>query len=109
MEQFESKPVYLPIQLTKDGTIQGDLADREELQLLRRHVQRTLEQMADSIADGAVEPNPIVRGSEDTACAYCDYAAVCHRASGIVTARPMQKTDRKDFWKQLRREAEDHG
>ena len=109
MEQFVTKPVYLPIQLTKDGTIQGDLADREELQLLRRHVQRTLEQMADSIADGAVEPNPIVRGSEDTACAYCDYAAVCHRASGIVTARPMRKTDRKDFWKQLRMEAEDHG
>ena len=109
MEQFVTKPVYLPIQLTKDGTIQGDLADREELQLLRRHVQRTLEQMADGIADGAVEPNPIVRGSEDTACAYCDYAAVCHRASGIVTARPMRKTDRKDFWKQLRMEAEDHG
>lgn len=109
MEQFDAKPVYLPIQLDKDGNFKGDLADREELQLLRRHVQRTLEQMADGIGSGAVSPNPIYRGSEDTACAYCDYAQVCHRASGEVAARPMRKTDRKEFWQLLRKEAENHG
>ena len=73
-----------------------------------RAVERVLARMADDIAAGAVTPNPLLRGSEDTACAWCDYAQVCHRASGEVEGRPMRKTERKRFWEELEKEA-DHG
>lgn len=64
--------------------------------------------MADGLAGGGVDPNPIVRGSEYSACKWCDYAQVCHRASGEVPERPMKKTARGDFWDRLREE-ENHG
>lgn len=109
MERCEGSPVYLPFKISAKGQLTGDLADREELGLLRRHVERTLRQMADQIAAGAVAPNPVVRGADSTPCAYCDYGQVCHLASGQVCERPMARTGRTEFWERLRREEDDHG
>ena len=109
MEHYETKPVYLPFRTSRDGSLRGDLADTGQMRLLRAHVQRTLAQMADDIAGGAVEPNPIVRGADRTPCNWCDYAQICHRASGEVTVRPMQKTERGAFWERLEREEAEHG
>lgn len=109
MEHFDKKPVYMPFQLDASGEPKGDLADLGEMRLLRDHVKRVLAKMADDLHGGAVEPNPILRGPEDGACTYCDYAQVCHRASGEVPGRPMRKTERKTFWNLLEKEAENHG
>ena len=109
MEQFEETPVYMPFQVNRQGEVTGDVADDSRFRLLREHVQKTLAKMADGIAAGGVEPNPIVRGSENSACTYCDYAEVCHRASGELNERPMRKADRKDFWMQLGKEAAQNG
>ena len=109
MEHYGQKPVYMPFQVTKDGRIRGDLADRHQLKLLRDHVQRTLARMSDGIAGGQVEPNPILRGPDQTACKWCDFSEVCHQASGEVACRPMQKTERKTFWELLEKEEGNHG
>ncbi len=109
MERFEDRPVYMPYQVNSRGELTGDLADAEEMRLLKQHVSRVLSQMADSIAEGTVDPNPIVRGAEDSACTYCEYAEICHRASGELAMRPMRKTDRKKFWEILRKEGAGHG
>ncbi len=107
MEHCGGSPVYLPFGLNKEGALTGDLATREDFSLLQRHVERTLAAMADGLAGGEVSPNPIVRGSEYSACAWCDFAQVCHRASGEVPERPMQKTGREQFWTRLREEDTD--
>lgn len=109
MEHCGGSPVYLPFGLDKEGNLTGDLAGREDFKLLQRHVQRTLSAMAEGLAGGAVDPNPIVRGTEYSACAWCDFAQVCHRASGGVQERPMRKTEREEFWNRLREEEERHG
>jgi len=101
-------PVYLPYRRTAKGERVGDLADEGELRLLRRHVKRTLETMTDDICGGEVSPNPIVRG-ELSACAYCDYAQVCHRASGAAGERPVASMSRGEFWDALAKEAEKDG
>lgn len=109
MEHFDKKPVYMPFQLDASGQPRGDLADHGELRLLRDHVRRVLAQMADDMAGGTVEPNPILRGPEDGACTYCDFSQVCHRASGEVPGRPMRRTERKTFWSLLEKEADTNG
>ena len=105
----EEGPIYMPYQRNRSGELVGDLADRSEMDLLRTHVRRTLETMTDALFGGQVEANPIVRGAENTPCAYCPFTAVCHLASGEVCTRPMEKTERKQFWDILRRELERDG
>ena len=87
----------MPFQLDATGKPRGDLADRGELRLLRDHVRRVLAQMADDMAGGTVEPNPIVRGPDEGSCTYCDFAQVCHRASGEIPERPIAQDGTKDL------------
>ncbi|MCI8524378.1 MAG: hypothetical protein HFF17_00290 [Oscillospiraceae bacterium] len=108
MEHFERQPVYMPYKLSAKGEKVGDLMDSGEMALLRAHVERTLARMADDLAAGGVDPDPVRRGPEDTACTYCDFAQVCHRASGEVADRPLRKIDRAGFWRALEEDAE-HG
>jgi len=107
MEHFEGEPVYMPFRVNAKGELTGDLAGRREWTLLRAHVLRTLERMADDMAGGAVEPNPIVRGTGWTACDFCDYARVCHRASGEIAERPIRQVSREEFWKEIGEGEED--
>lgn len=109
MEHCGGEPVYLPFGHDRAGERTGDLAAKEDFETLRRHVGRTLSAMADALAGGDVSPNPIVRGTEYSACTWCDFAQVCHRASGGVAVRPIRKVGREEFWERLREEEHQHG
>ena len=84
----------------KDGTISGDLADREQLKQLRQYVFLLLGRMVDDIASGNITPNPYTRGTSHNACAFCPYGAVCHaeKVEGRrnYTAMPAQR-----FWEDI--------
>ena len=92
----------------KDGTLSGDLADREQLKLLEQYLLKTLEQMVDEIASGTVEPNPYTRGTVHSACAYCPYGPVCREKK--ETGRRNYKTmDAQRFWDEIGKEMDRHG
>ncbi len=91
----------------KDSSISGDLADRQQLKMLKCYIFKILGQMVDDIASGNVTPNPYTRGSSHDACAYCPYGAVCHQAT--VEGRRNYKTmTSQRFWEEIGKEA-DHG
>ena len=79
------------------------------MERLRRHVFRKLADLADEIFSGVVAPNPIVRGPENTACTYCEYAGVCQKDFAIHGPRRMKKMTNAEFFAQLEREEGDHG
>ena len=92
----------------KDGSISGDLADREQLKLLRRYVFGWLSGMVDDIASGNVMPNPYTRGSSHSACAFCPYGAVC--AELADSGRRNYKTmTAQRFWEEVEKEVKGHG
>ena len=92
----------------KDGTISGDLADREQLKKLKEFVFRVLSNMVEDIASGNVEPNPYTRGTSHSACAYCPYGSICHEAE--VTGRRNYKTmTAQRFWEEVEKEVKHHG
>ena len=92
----------------KDGTLTGDLADREQLKMLRQYVFTVLGNMVDEIASGKVEPNPYTRGTSHDACAFCPYGAICHKES--VEGRRNYKTmTSQRFWEEIDREVKTHG
>ena len=86
----------------------GDLADREQLKLLKTYIFKILGRMADEIASGCVEANPYTRGTSHSACDYCPYDGICHREH--VSGRRNYKTMKSDrFWEEIRKELETDG
>ena len=107
MEPGES-PQRLCYSVKKDGTISGDLADREQLKMLEKYVFRVLAGMVEDIASGNVEPNPYTRGSSHNACAFCPYGTICHKET--VEGRRNYKTmTAQRFWEEIGKEMERHG
>ena len=101
-------PKRLCCETRKDGSIVGDLADREQLKQLKAYVFKILGRMVDEIASGNVKPNPYTRGSSHSACDYCPYGAVCHKDT--VEDRRNYKTMKADrFWNEIGKELGTNG
>ena len=96
-------PVRMSYTVKKDGTLSGDLADREQLNLLEGYVFRTLAKMVEDIASGNVEPNPYTRGSSYNACAFCPYKSVCHHTT-VEGRRNYKAMTAQRFWDEVGKE-----
>ena len=107
MENSDS-PTRLSCKRKKDGTISGDIASKEQFQLLSRYVFHLLGKMADEIASGDVTPNPYTRGSAHNACRFCPYGAVCHSAT-VEGRRNYQTVSSQRFWEEIKKEMDNHG
>ena len=107
MEPSEN-PKRLCYTTRKDGAMVGDLADREQLKMLKAYVFKILGKMVDEIASGNVEANPYTRGTSHSACDYCPYGAVCHKEN--VEGRRNYKTMKPDrFWEEIGKELGTNG
>ena len=107
MEPSEN-PKRLCYTTRKDGAMAGDLADREQLKMLKAYVFKILGKMVDEIASGNVEANPYTRGTSHSACDYCPYGAVCHKEH--VEGRRNYKTMKSDrFWEEIGKELGTNG
>lgn len=107
MEPYD-KPVRMSYTRKKDGTISGDLADREQMKLLKSYVFMLLGRFVDDIASGCVTPNPYTRGSEHNACRFCPYGAVCH-PEYVEDRRNYKTMSSQWFWESVGKELEGHG
>ena len=104
----EGSPPRLCCKRKKDGTLTGDLADRDQLKQLKGYIFRILGDMVDDIASGNVTPNPYTRGTSHNACAFCPFGAVCHKAT--VEGRRNYKTmDAQRFWDEIGKEMKRRG
>ena len=104
----EDGPGRMCYTVKKDGSLSGDLAEREELQLLEQYIFRFLGKMVEDIASGNVIPNPYTRGTSHSACAFCPYGSVCHEAE--VEGRRNYKTmSSQRFWEEIGKELSGNG
>ena len=86
----------------KDGTRNGDLASREQFQLLEGYVFRTVGKFVEEIASGEVSPYPYTRGDHG-ACTWCPYSHICHKAE-VENRRNFKTMSDKWFWEQIGKE-----
>ena len=107
MEPGDS-PSRLNYSRKKDGSISGDLADRDQLKLLEGYIMKTLGAMVEDIASGNVTPNPYTRGSSHSACTYCPYGAVCHEAE-VEGRRNYKAMNAQRFWAEIGKEMDRNG
>ena len=101
-------PQRMSYSVRKDGTLSGDLADREQLKLLEGYVFRVLKKMVEDIASGNVEPNPYTRGSSHNACSYCPYGSICHETE-VEGRRNYKAMTAQRFWEEVGKEMTRHG
>jgi len=92
----------------KDGTLSGDLADREQLKLLKGYLFKLLGKLVNDIASGNVQPNPYTRGSSHSACNFCPYGAVCHEAQ-VEGRRNYEAMKAERFWQEIGKEMNPNG
>ena len=90
----------------KDGSRSGDLASREQMQLLERYIQRTLGKLVEDIVSGDVSPNPYTRGDHG-ACTWCPYGSICHKEE-VAGRRNYKTMSAQRFWEEVGKEME-HG
>ena len=102
MEPAE-KPKRLPYSVKKDGSKSGDLADRQQMSLLKSYILILLGKMVDDISSGCVTPNPYTRGGRHNACAFCPYGAICHDAT-VADRRDYATMSPADFWNRIDKE-----
>lgn len=111
MEPCDGQPRRLPYKTNKEKNGQekrtGDLADTEQLRMLRGYVNELLGQFTDEIFAGNITPNPYDRGDRDTACTYCDYAPACRKKPEQV--RTLKTIKAEEFWQELERKEARHG
>ena len=101
-------PKRMCYSVKKDGTVSGDLADRQQLKLLEGYVFRVLSRLVEDIVSGNVEPNPYTRGSAHDACRFCPYGPICHPAA-VEGRRNYKMMDAQRFWEEIGKEMGDHG
>ena len=106
--EHREKPLRLSYTRKKDGTMSGDIADAEQLKLLKAYIFALLGKMVDDIASGSVEPNPYTRGGRHNACAFCPYGAVCHEAT-VEGRRDFAAITSQRFWEDVEKEMSSHG
>ena len=102
------KPKRMSFTRRKDGTLSGDLADREQLKLLKAYIYTLLSSIVSDIASGSVEPNPYTRGSRHNACAFCPYGAICHMET-VEGRRDFAAMPAQKFWEEVEKEVRESG
>lgn len=100
--------VHLCCTCKKDGTLSGDLANPDQMKMLRSYIFHLLGNMVDEIASGTVTPNPYTRGSSHNACTFCPYGCVCHSES-VEGRRNYKMMSAQEFWSEVEKEVNRYG
>ena len=102
------QPSRMPFKRKKDGSVTGDVADRQQFSLLRKFIFEYLQSMVDDIASGNVTANPYTRDARKNACRFCPYGAVCHKAD-VAGRRVFKAINSQQFWDDLSKEVQRRG
>ena len=91
-----------------DGTITGDVMDREQLSMLKDHVFQKLRELVNEISSGNITPNPYTRGNDRGACNYCAFKEICH-SSSVPGRRNFKTVNAERFWQDVAKEVDPRG
>ena len=88
-----------------DSASMESLLTQEQLELLFRSIEGSLEQMVKELYGGNIEAKPLVGPGIDS-CAYCDYQTIC-RFEETDPVNEYQNLKKKEIFDLLRKEQQD--
>ena len=100
-EQGDDKQ-YIPVRVSSTNP----LVNLEQMGLLRRHVEKSLQEMADEIRAGSIRVNPSYVSESDNACRLCPYHSICRFEEGEngEFSSPAPKLSDEKVWERLQEE-----
>ncbi len=91
----------------QDGEISAsaNALKSDEMQALLKHTERTAAKIAQEIREGHIDVSP-AEVKEESACRYCDYAAICRRDPKLPggQTRKIPEMNKQDFLERLANE-----
>ena len=98
-----TEPRFLPIRVSKDGGVTGDLASAAQLGKLGKYVEKLLRQISGEVRAGNIDADPCCQNAAETPCQYCDWAGACHFQDGRDRdrLRYVRKLKPEEFWELL--------
>ena len=102
------EPHYLPLRVSRDGSLSGSIASAAQLGKLGKYVEKLLHQIAAEVRQGNIDADPCCHSEDDSFCQYCDWADACHFQDGrdgdhlryILPVKP------EEFWRALDEEGD---
>ena len=94
---------YLPVHLKTDGTFDSysSVATFEQFELIKEHVNRSIESMCRELIKGKTTPQP-VQISDRTPCSYCAYKKVCHFDKSFGNrSKILPKITEEEAWEKI--------
>ena len=87
----QSKSQFLDARINKDGRphAKSDLATREQMTAVMRHVGQRMGELADGLLDGRIDVSPY-RLQRRMPCTFCKYRAVCRYEIETQPPRELQ-------------------
>lgn len=82
---------FIDVTVAKGDALKGNLISERGFAALQEHLVSLLQKLGQELLSGDVTPKPLSKGGEDTACKYCDYAAVCSFEAGRSSVRGYEK------------------
>ena len=93
------EPQYVP----KRTAAANPFVSPDQMDRLRRHVRRSLEEMAEEIRRGSIEVRPAYVSENDNACRTCQYHSICRFEEGENgdTSRVTPHLKDEEVWERL--------
>ena len=94
----------LPAEIGKSG-LKGNFLTEEEFSMLRKHVQKLLQQMAHNIVSGNISVSPAAKSGKLN-CTYCPYQTVCHfeLSQNKQSCRFMKPLTKEEIFETIKQE-----
>ena len=98
-----TEPRYLPLRVSRDGALSGDIASAAQLGKLSLYVDKLLHRITREVRDGNIDADPYGRSDEDRYCQFCDFAGACHFQDGKDGdhLRYVTRVQPEAFWHQV--------
>ncbi|MCR5005302.1 MAG: PD-(D/E)XK nuclease family protein [Clostridiales bacterium] len=108
-QEIQGKSMIIPVTLKKDGSpdARSRVVQEEQFEELRRFARAKAASLADRIAEGDIDANPIASaGYTEPACAQCAFRGACRLDIDREQDRFHAKGNhtKEDFWKKIREE-----
>ena len=93
---------YIPVKIR--GT--DPIVSLEKMGVLRRHVERCVEEILEELAAGQIDASPAAVSDTASACDHCPYHAVCRFAEGENGdhRRLFPKLSEDEAWERMEKE-----
>lgn len=103
----------LPVALSSKGefykNVMGSLATKEEFDILRAYVKKTIVNLCEEMLEGNISIKPYKRKDNSTPCGFCEYSPICQFDTALDgnSYKNIQEKSTDEVWEMIKKEVKE--